>query len=141
MNTISEIINYNEHPLDNSNYINICKKEITNKSILVLHNFLTKKCLNELVLESLNLENKAYYCSQNHTILLNKTNNSLKDDDPLNIEVTSDKGCVPHDLVGENSKLNLLYKSKIFTNFLKDVLNLHNLYPYADKLSSVNYNY
>ena len=141
MNTISEIINYNEHPLDNSNYINLCKKEIKNKSILVLHNFLTKKCLNELVLESLNLENKAYYCSQNHTILLNKTNNSLKVDDPLNIEVTSDKGCVPHDLVGENSKLNLLYKSTIFTNFLKDVLNLNNLYPYADKLSSVNYNY
>ena len=141
MNTISEIINYNEHPLDNSNYINKCKKEITNKSILVLHNFLTKKCLNELVLESLNLESHAYYCSQNHTILLNKTNNLLKDDDPLNIEVTSDKGCVPHDLVGEKSKLNFLYKSKIFTNFLKDVLNLNNLYPYADKLSSVNYNY
>ena len=141
MNTISEIVNYNEHPLDNSNYINLCKKEIKNKSILVLHNFLTKKCLNELVLESLNLENKAYYCSQNHTILLNKTNNSLKVDDPLNIEVTSDKGCVPHDLVGKNSKLNLLYKSTIFTNFLKDVLNLNNLYPYADKLSSVNYNY
>ena len=141
MNTISEIINYNEHPLDNSNYINLCKKEIRNKSILVLNNFLTKKCLNELVLESLNLENKAYYCSQNHTILLNKTNNSLMDDDPLNIEVTSDKGCVPHDLVGENSKLNLLYKSTIFTNFLKDVLNLNNLYPYVDKLSSVNYNY
>ena len=42
--------------------------------------------------------------------------------DPLNIEVVSDKGCVPHDLLNEQSKLNILYQStflKIFKRCLK----------------------
>ena len=103
MTNLSEIINYKEHPLDNSDYINFCKDEIVDKSILVLNNFLTKECLNELISEALNLENNAFYCVQNHTILLNKYDNSLKDDDPLNIEVKSDKGCVPHDLLNKKS--------------------------------------
>ena len=141
MNNISEIINYNEHPLDNYDYINLCKKKISNKSLLVLNNFLTKKCLDELIIEALELQNKAFYCSQNHTILLNKYDNSLETNDPLNIEVTSDKGCVPHDMLEKNSKLNILYKSLIFKNFLKEVLCLKNLYPYSDTLSSINYNY
>ncbi len=141
MNGLEEIVNYDEYPLNNYNFIKSCKKEIIDKSILVLHNFLTKDCLNELVLEALDLEKKAFYCSQNHTILLGKHDNNSDIKDPLNIEVKSDKGCVPHDLVAKNSKLNKLYKSQIFKNFLKEVLTLTNLYPYADKLSSINYNY
>ncbi len=141
MTKLHDIINYNLHPLNSSNYINLCKDEIAGKSILVLNNFLTKACLKELVLEASSLENRAFYCSQNHTILLNKYKKSLNAHDPLNIEVKSDKGCVPHDLVAENSKLNIMYKSEIFKNFLKNVLNLKDLYPYADTLSSINYNY
>ena len=65
--------------------MNICKKKIKKESILVLKNFLTIDCLNELILEALNLENKAFYCSQNHTILLTKPSNSINNNDPLNI--------------------------------------------------------
>jgi len=39
------------------------------------------------------------------------------------------------------SKLNILYQSNIFKNFLKGVLNLKDIYPYSDTLSSINYNY
>ena len=73
----NEIINFNKHPLDNSDYVNLCKNKIIEKSILVLKNFLTKECLNDLILEALDLENKAFYCKQNHTILLGKPNNLL----------------------------------------------------------------
>ncbi len=141
MPNLSEIINYNEHPLYNHEYINKCKAQISKKSLLVLNNFLTKECLNELNSEAISLMDKAFYCSQNHTILLNKHDKTLKKDDPLNIEVKSDKGCVPHDLIDKNSKLNILYKSIIFKNFLKDVLNLNYLFPYSDPLSSINYNF
>ena len=99
MINIKEIINYSEHPLDNSDYINLCKKKISDKSILVLNNFLNQKCLDELIFEALNLENKAFYCTQNHTILLDKYDKSLDNNDPLNISIKSDKGCVPHDLI------------------------------------------
>ncbi len=141
MNDIKKIINYNKHPIDNPKYVILCKNEIEKNSILVLKNFLTKECLDELILEAKNLEKKAFYCSQNHTILLGKYDKSLEVDDPLNIEVKSDKGCVPHDLLNKKSKLNIIYQSSKFKKFLKDVLNLKYLYPYSDTLSSINYNY
>ena len=141
MSNLIDIINFNKHPIEDSSYVNLCRKEILNKSILIMNNFITTKCLNEITLEALNLENRAFYCSQNHTILLEKQNSLLNKKDPLNIEVKSDKGCVPHDLLENDSKLNIIYKSPIFKKFLKNVLNLKDLYPYADSLSSINYNY
>jgi len=55
--------------------------------------------------------------------------------------MTSDKGCVPHDLIEKNSDLNILYQSDIFKNFIIKVLDLEKIYPYVDKLSSINLNY
>ena len=68
-------------------------------------------------------------------------NEKISKDDPLNIEVISDKGCVPHDLININSDLNKLYNSKEFKVFLTTVLNVKSIYPYKDNLSSINYNY
>tara|TARA_B100000575_G_scaffold6858_1_gene5095 strand:+ start:7309 stop:8091 length:783 start_codon:yes stop_codon:yes gene_type:complete len=141
MNELEKIVNIAKHPINNANYIKICSEKIKENSILVLDSFLNKCCLKELIDEASLLEDQAYYCSQNHTILLDKTNKSLEYEDPTNIEVVSDKGCVPHDLLNKNSKLNILYESNIFKNFLKGVLKLNSLYPYNDPLSSINYNY
>ncbi len=138
---IEDIVNIKKHPIKNEEYIIQCNNEIQKNSILILKDFLSKKCLNELVKEALELEEKAFYCSQNHTILLNKADKMIDKYDPLNVEVVSDKGCVPHDLLNKNSKLNILYNSILFKNFLKGVLDLSNLYPYKDTLSSINYNY
>ena len=87
------------------------------------------------------LEDKAYYCEQQHTILLTKLSDSIDKNDPLNILMTSDKGCVPHDLLSKSSGLNILYNSDIFKSFIRKVLNLDKIFPYADNLSSINLNY
>ena len=141
MTNLEDIINIKKHPITDEEYINNCNMLIRKNSILILKDFLNKECLDELINEALTLENKAFYCSQNHTILLNKPNKLLDSNDPLNFEVVSDKGCVPHDLLDKNSKLNILYKSTQFRDFLKGVLDLENLYSYKDNLSSINYNY
>ena len=141
MDNIQNIINIEKHPINNIEYVISCNKQIRENSILIMKNFLNDDCLQELKSEALRLENQAFYCSQNHTILLNKPDKTLSPNDPTNVEVVSDKGCVPHDLLNKNSKLNLLYNSSSFKNFLKGVLDLVNLYPYKDTLSSINYNY
>ncbi len=141
MTNLEDIINIKKHPITDEEYINNCNTLIRKNSILILKDFLNKECLDELINEALTLENKAFYCSQNHTILLEKVKKSKNLSDPLNIEVVSDKGCVPHDLLEENSKLNKLYNSILFKKFLKGTLNLKNLYRYNDTLSSINYNY
>tara|TARA_B100000965_G_C19583760_1_gene754749 strand:+ start:1740 stop:2522 length:783 start_codon:yes stop_codon:yes gene_type:complete len=141
MNNIKEIINFNLHPIDDFSYINKCKKKINSESILILDNFLNIKSLNTIIAEAKNLEEKAFYCSQNHTILLLKKNESESNNDPLNVEVKSDKGCIPHDLIDKKSHLNILYYSESFRFFLKKILNLKNIFSYCDSLSSINYNY
>ncbi len=142
MYKISEIVNLKNHPIVESNeYLKKCNKKLIKNSILQLNNFLTKKGLINIQKEALNLKEKAFYCSQKHTILLNKKNSKISEKDPCNIEVISDKGCVPHDLIPNNSFLNIIYKSSEFKNFLIKVLGIKKIYPYKDKLSSINYNY
>ena len=65
----------------------------------------------------------------------------LKEDDPCNVEVLSNKGCVPHDLIPISSDLIELYNSLVFQKFLENVLDIKKIYPYKDTLSSINYNY
>tara|TARA_B100001964_G_C14215660_1_gene592654 strand:- start:981 stop:1766 length:786 start_codon:yes stop_codon:yes gene_type:complete len=142
MKSINQIVNFDLHPINQSDdYINACKKKLKDFSVLKLDKFLLSKSLKNIQNEASLLYSKAYYCSQNHTVLLNKKNNSLDMNDPCNIEVKSDKGCVPHDLIPSNSDLNNLYNSVDFIKFLEIILGVDKIYPYRDTLSSINYNY
>ena len=114
MNNITSIIDYIKHPIDNDNYIQKCNTLIKKNSLLVLENFLLEKSLSKILNEAKKLEDKAFYCQQQHTILLSKQSDNIDKNDPLNRLMISDKGCVPHDLINENSDLNILYNSKIF---------------------------
>ena len=142
MSSLDKIVNLKKHPINSLNkYVLECNKKLNREYVLKLDNFLTKKAVKNIELEAISLKDKAYYCSQYHTILLNKKNNNYDNKDPCNIEVKSDKGCVPHDIIPKNSYLNKLYNSKTFKDFLKKVLGLKNIYSYKDSLSSVNYNF
>ena len=142
MNNINQIINLNLHPINTSKeYLNNCKKKLTNNSVLQLDNFLSPQSLKNIQNEAIFLHPKAFYCSQKHTVLLNKKNFDLNILDPCNIEIKSDKGCVPHDFISNKSDLSILYNSKDFKNFLVKVLNIDEIHPYKDNLSSINYNY
>jgi len=141
MNSINSIVDNIKHPIEDIKYINKCSSLIKKNSLLVLENFLLKKSLQNILNEAKQLEEKAFYCQQQHTILLSKQSESLDNNDPLNLLMTSDKGCVPHDLLSKNSDLNILYNSDIFKFFIRKVLNLDKIFPYADNLSSINLNY
>ena len=142
MNSLNQIVNLDLHPINKSNqYIKLCKNKLINNSVLQLDNFLLAKSLKIIQNEAKHLHSKAFYCSQNHTVLLVKKNNDLDKNDPINIEVKSDKGCVPHDLIPKNSHLRKLYNSNDFIKFIEKVLMLKKVYPYKDTLSSINYNY
>ena len=139
---LDKIVNLQDHPLvESKSFIQSCRDRLTKESVLQLNNFLNDHALLELQEEARKLHKKAYYCSQFHTILLNKRDPKILVDDPCNIEVKSDKGCVPHDLIPPHSFLNELYNSIEFRNFLTKILGVKNIYSYKDNLSSINYNY
>ena len=142
MHDLQNIIDFKLHPIDDLNfYVKNCRSQLKKKSILVLNSFLTEKSLFNLQREGQSLHNKAFYCSQSHNVLLSEKNIQLDDKHPCNIEVVSDKGCVPHDLIPENSSLRKIYNSTLFKNFIQSLLSVEKVYSYADTLSSINYNY
>tara|TARA_Y100001970_G_C14181539_1_gene830102 strand:+ start:815 stop:1600 length:786 start_codon:yes stop_codon:yes gene_type:complete len=142
MNNIEKIINLKLHPINKSlKYISECKTKLKRDSILQLDNFLLNQSLKNIQNEATSLHKNAYYCKQKHTVLLEKKNYDLSENDPCNIEVKSDKGCVPHDLIPTSSDLQTLYNALIFKNFLKKILEVKEIHPYKDPLSSINYNY
>ena len=110
MKDINSIVDLENHPIDNDNYIQKCNLLIKKNSLLVLENFLSKSSLAKILNEVKSLEEKAYYCEQKHTILLTKQSKDLEKSDPLNRLMISDKGCVPHDQIKNESDLNFLYK-------------------------------
>ena len=118
MNYINSIVDYKKHPINDIDYIHKCNSLIKKNSLLVLENFLSNKSLINILYEAKSLEEKAFYCEQKHTILLTKQSHDLNIIDPLNLLMTSDKGCVPHDLISEKSDLNLLYNSNTFKDLL-----------------------
>ena len=141
MEDLISIVDLKKHPINDYRYINKCNVIIKKNSLLVLENFLTKNSLKIILNEAKSLEKKAFYCKQKHTILLNKHSDKLDKKDPLNELMISDKGCIPHDMLNTKSDLNILYNSICFQNFIKKILNLDNIYPYLDNLSSININY
>ena len=89
-----------------------------NSKLMVITQSVPDEKAKKIQEEAKNLHNKAFYCSQGHTILLNKKDNNLPNDDPCNIEMTSDKGCIPHDLIPLDSCLRKLYNSINFIKYL-----------------------
>ena len=142
MNNLRTIIDFQRHPIDDLNsYARHCRSELQKNFILILNNFLTKEALVKLQHEAQALHDKAFYCSQNHNIFLTEKNTRLDDSHPCNIEIISNKGCVPHDLIPHDSHLRIIYNSAVFQSFIQSVLSLDKIHPYADTLSSINYNY
>ena len=72
MNDIRSIIDFNKHPIDDFSYIKTCTSLITNNSLLLLENFLSNKSLEVILADAKSLEDRAFYCEQKHTVLLNK---------------------------------------------------------------------
>ncbi len=137
-----DIVDTQLHPIEDLNsYALRCRSELQKNSILILDNFLTKKALVELQREARSLHDKAFYCSRTHNVLLTEKNTQLADNHPCNFEVMSDKGCVPHDLIPPESYLRKIYTSENFQRFIQSVLTVDKVYPYSDRLSSINYNY
>ena len=72
MTNLSKSINLKVPSFGRSNYINLCKKKITQNSILILKNFLTNDSLNELRFEALKLEKSILLFSKPYNFI-NKT--------------------------------------------------------------------
>lgn len=84
---------------------------------------------------------KAYFCTQSHSVYLSPSDPDLADDHPRNRQVISSKGCICDDDVAADSVLRQLYDNQQFRDFIMAVTGEDQLHPYADPLSSINIHY
>ena len=134
------IVNLELHPIQDSSYIQKSKDHLDSKGALVMEDFLNSKTITSLQTEAKEVRHLAYFCHQNHNAYLLDPDPNFPAKHIRNLEQVSDKGCITHDQVPENSLLRTLYEWPDFRNFLKRVLG-EPVFPYADTLSSININY
>ncbi len=134
------IVNLELHPIQDSSYIQKSKDHLDSKGALVMEDFLNSKTITSLQTEAKEVRHLAYFCHQNHNAYLLDPDPDFPAEHIRNLEQVSDKGCITHDQVPENSLLRTIYEWPDFRKFLKQVLG-EPVFPYADTLSSININY
>lgn len=141
MQHLDKIVNFAANPIGDIEFLSRCKHTLDNKGALVLHQFLNPAALAEIKQEGDNNRSLAYYTSSNHNVYLQPTDPSLSGSHPRNRQIVSSKGCITDEEIPQNSALRALYDAPEFQAFLCAVLGEQRLYPYADKLSSINLHY
>lgn len=117
------------------------RRELDKTGILVLPNFLSTIALRKLQEEASSLKEKAYKSESVYNIYVLPEDKKFTTNSPRNRKFTTTKSCVPEDQIPKNSILRKIYNAGAFRGFISKVERLTQIFPYADKLSSININY
>jgi len=138
---IGQIIDTDRYPIADAAFVAACRADLDRTGVLVLSGFLTSRAVESVRREGEAHRDKAYYCSQEHTVYLSPRDSAFASDHPRNRLVTSTKGCITDDQVPASSPLRTLYHDPEVRAFLCTVLGERALFEYADPLSSINIHY
>lgn len=141
MNPLASLLNLSAHPITDAAYTARCQQALAAQGALVLCGFLTAAALAAIKQEGEDNQHLAFYASSRHNVYLQKTDAAFAADHPRNRQVISSKGCITDEEIPADSTLRTLYDSAAFKAFLCGVLDEQQLFPYADRLSSINLHY
>ena len=136
-----DIVNLDLHPITQGDYNNACRSKLDRDGVLMLEDFIRPQALKLMQTEGLAGQEKAYFCTQSHSVYLTPDNPSFPEDHPANRKVVSSKGCICDDVIGATSPLRVLYDEPDFRGFVSQTTGQPTLFPYADPLSSINVHY
>lgn len=106
----------------------------------VLPDFLRPEAVHQCRAELEGRIGAAYYCSKTHNPYLIDSDDSLPADHPRNSPQVSDLGALADDQIPDGSLLRSLYLDERMRAFVAALLEVPQLYPYADPLGSLNLN-
>lgn len=138
---LQDIIALDTHPIVQPDYKTKCREILDQTGVLLLENFIQPDALAAMREESAAGQEKAYFCTQSHSVYLTPPDADLPQDHPANCRVTSSKGCICDDIVDAASPLRTLYDAPDFRSFVAAVTGQSELHSYADGLSSINIHY
>ncbi|WP_282608243.1 2OG-Fe(II) oxygenase [Pelagibius sp. Alg239-R121] len=135
------IVDLTTYPLEDQSFRARCRAALNEKGVLVMPGFMTPEATESVRAEGSANRDKAYFCSQNHTVYLSAPDPAFSADHTRNRMVVSSKGCITDDQVPDDSALRTLYNAAVFRDFLCETLGETELHDYADSLSSINIHY
>ena len=138
---ITDIVDLDLYPLDDTAFATSQREHMDRLGRLVLPNFIRPAALAGMQREAAEGQDKAYFCTQAHSVYLTPPNPTYDEAHPANRQVQSSKGCICDDVVADTSPLRILYNDPVFKGFVREVTGETALHPYADPLSSINIHY
>lgn len=138
---LQNIVDLGVFPMGDAAFRATCKETLDRDGVLAMPGFLLPRAIDQIRDEGMTHQDKAYFCTQSHTVYLSPPDPDFAPDHARNRLVVSTKGCITDDIVPADSALRALYNAPLFRDFLCDVLGETALYEYADPLSSINIHY
>jgi len=138
---ISEIVDLDRHPIAHPDFGAACQSELDRTGVLVLSDFIRPETLTAMQAEAVAGADKAYFCTQQHSVYLTPPDAAFPSEHPRNCLVQSSKGCICDDEIAAASPMRALYDAAVFRDFIRFVTGQAELHPYADPLSSINIHY
>ncbi|CAI0913781.1 Uncharacterised protein [Serratia entomophila] len=141
MQQLAHIVDLSANPIGEAAFQARCRQTLDAAGALVLPGFLSRAALATVRLEGAEHSPAAFYAANSHNVYLRPHDDSLPAEHARNRLVVSSKGCITDEDIPAQSPLRTLYNAQAFRDFLCAVLGERQLYPYADRLSSINLHY
>lgn len=141
MRQLANIVDLSVNPIGDPAFRTRCRQTLDAAGALVLPGFLSAAALATVRLEGAEHSPAAFYAASKHNVYLRPQDESLPAGHARNRLVVSSKGCITDEDIPAQSPLRTLYDALPFRDFLCAVLGEELLYPYADRLSSINLHY
>ncbi|MEM8751168.1 MAG: 2OG-Fe(II) oxygenase [Pseudomonadota bacterium] len=138
---ILDIVNTDLFPLSDPAFGARCNAQLNRDGVLALADFIRPDALAAMQKEAHAGRDKAYFCTQSHSVYLTPQDPDYPLNHPANRQVESSKGCICDDIVPAKSPLRTLYDAPEFRAFVMRATGENALHPYADPLSSINIHY
>jgi hypothetical protein len=135
---VTALIDAARHPIGDRAFVASCRTKLETSGALVLQGFLRADVVARIIAESAPRERDVFYAQSTHNVFLTDIDSRLPLDHPHNRQVASSKGLIADDQIPAASPLREVYDDASFRGFLCELLDIEEIHPYADDLSSIN---
>lgn len=123
---------------EGQNFLADCRQKFRDDGVLELPNFVTASCLEALIEESQKLEALSFHSTVVGNAYLDKGEPKLGPEHARNLTETTALAAVAYDQYPRDSILRRIFEWEALMNFVGAVLNLPEIYRYADPMSALN---
>ncbi|MEM8876518.1 MAG: phytanoyl-CoA dioxygenase family protein [Pseudomonadota bacterium] len=140
--TSSKLIDYTRHPIDTAGperaeLVARVRADLAEDGCAVIKGFLTEKGVAAVAAEADRVADKGHRSFSRTNVYFTKDDPSLSPDDPRRQFFDRSNSFVPADNFSKDGPLRTVHDSPGFDDFIKDCLQEHAFYRYADPLADV----